>query len=150
MNLLIPITSLGLCGWGFLVGMFWLPRRFCPWLVRQAASSTLKAAVLMVAVHSAGLVAFGSATFLINEFAVRTLPTWLVTFLFVLAGLVYAPLMGMGFPDRSRDVYGELRRHLKDAGATLAQERAAAWSGGPLAFLGMAVLGMASVVVFGE
>lgn len=129
--------------------MWWLPRRFCPPLVRMAGRSTVRAGLLTASVQVGGLLAFSSVTYLIAEYLTGAVPVWLVAILFTLVGMVYTPLIGMAFPDRSGPAYAELRRHLREAGATVGQERAFAWVGGPFTFLGMAVVLPGSLLVFG-
>ncbi|TDC69713.1 hypothetical protein E1200_07635 [Actinomadura sp. GC306] len=94
------------------------------------------------------MLAFLSATYLISEYLTGTVPVWLVAKLFTLVGMVYAPIIGLAFPDRSGPAYADLRRHLREAGATLGQERAFAWVGGPFTFVGMPVVLVGSFLVF--
>lgn len=148
MEALIAVACVVQFAWGFLVGRCWLARRFFPWLVRRTVRSALKAALLAVAVQLVGMLAFVLAAFLIKEYAVGVVPLWGVVFLIVMAGMIYAPVMGMAFPDRDHP-YVDQRHLLRKAGATLGQERAATWAAGPLTFLGMTALAGANVIVIG-
>lgn len=140
MDYLPAILAVALSTWGIALGISWLPRRLCPILVRWAGTSALLAGLLAVSVQVVGLAAFSLGVFLIRTYVTGNVPLALVALLFTLLGVVYAPIAGMAFPDRAGPPYGVLRQHLREAGATLGQERAAAWVGGPFPFLGIAAI----------
>ncbi len=135
--------------WGVAVGFLWLPRRYSSWVVRIAGTSFVRAGLLTLAVHLVGALLFISATFLIDDLLVTDSPTWPAAVLFVLAGMVYSPFVGMGLHVRNLDPVGDIRLALKEAGATLGQERAVAWTGGLLAFFGMTAIFLATLALFG-
>ncbi|MFA1551904.1 hypothetical protein [Actinomadura chokoriensis] len=146
----VAVSSLvWLAVWGVTVGSLWLPRRYCSWLVRTAGTSVAGVGFLAVAVHLAGVLLFALAAFLINGLVVGDSPMWFVALLFVLAGMVYSPLVGLGLPARSLPPFADIRLTLEEAGATLGQERAVAWVGGLLAFPGMTAILAGAAILFG-
>ncbi|WP_396450300.1 hypothetical protein, partial [Actinomadura sp.] len=95
--------------WGVAVGFLWLPRRYSSWVVRIAGTSFVRAGLFTLAVHLVGALLFISATFLIDDLLVTDSPTWPAAVLFVLAGMVYSPFVGMGLHVRNLDPVGDIR-----------------------------------------
>lgn len=140
-------TSVLIMAWGVVFGSAWPRRRYFSWLVRTTGTSVVGATLLTVAVHLAGGLLFGLTASLINDLAVRDFPTWLVALLFVLVGMVYAPLVCMAIPSRNFPPFEDIRQSLEEAGATLGQERAVAWIGGLLAFPGLTAIVMGAAIL---
>ncbi|MFG2087417.1 MULTISPECIES: hypothetical protein [unclassified Spirillospora] len=135
--------------WGVAFGQLWLQRRYCSWLVCVAGKSVAGAVLLTVVVHLGAMSLFAIIAFLINDLVVPNFPTWFAVFLFVLAAMVYSPLVGLAIPARSWPPYETVRPALEEAGATLGQERAVAWIGGLLTFPGMSAVAGGAAILFG-
>ncbi|WP_141578530.1 hypothetical protein [Actinomadura sp. WMMA1423] len=148
MSALVVWTAVWVLFWGVAVGQLWLPRRYFPWLVRAARASVVRALLLTAAVHLSGLLLFALAGLLINNLFAPDAPEWALAALFVVAGMLYSPLVGLALPARDLHPLEDVRLRLETAGATLGQERAIAWTACFLAFPGMsAIVGTAAVLL---
>ncbi|ROO86596.1 hypothetical protein EDD29_4169 [Actinocorallia herbida] len=119
-------------------------------LLPVARDSTLRAALLALALQAESGLAY-LAVAVLGALAADALGApWLALAVVALAGLLYWPVITMAVPDKST-YYAEVRAALAAAGATPAQQRAAAWTGGaaalfwglPLALTTPAVLALA-------
>ncbi|WP_158642313.1 hypothetical protein [Actinomadura sp. WAC 06369] len=115
--------------------------------MRTAGPGIPQAVVVTLAVHTTGMLLFVAVATSLHHLDARSVPTWLAACLFVLAGMAYAPLAGLAFPNRNPPYYEHIRRPLKEAGATPGQERAVTWVSAPLALLGTGVLMTSSVIL---
>lgn len=141
-------TAIPVLAWGVLLGQFWLYKRYCSFLVRTAGKSVVGAAALTLAVHVVPMTLFAVTAVLIHDLVLPTSPIWLAVLLYVLAGIVYSPLVGLAMPGRHWPPYETIRPVLEEAGATLGQERAIAWIGGLLSFPGMTTILVGALVLF--
>ncbi|SEG72576.1 hypothetical protein SAMN04489712_11015 [Thermomonospora echinospora] len=136
---LVVAVALLLVGWGALVRRRVGLRVWRP-LLRRVPDSALAAGLFAVGLQLAAMIAYGCAVALGLSLGDATGMSWPAPTVIGLAGLLQAPIVMMAMPDRGAGPYAEVRAMLEDAGATGAQGRAAAWAGGPAAFLAMGLI----------
>ncbi|WP_157963833.1 hypothetical protein [Actinocorallia populi] len=147
MAALLVFTQLFLLCWGHVQRRRFRTALWRP-LLPAARGSALRAALLALGLQLASAVGYLAVSVLGALLADAAGAPWLAPVAVTLAGLLYWPVVSMAVPDKSH-YYAELRAALAAEGATSAQQRAAAWTGGAVAlFLGLPLALTAPAFIF--
>ncbi|MFI7543485.1 hypothetical protein [Actinoplanes sp. NPDC049599] len=136
---------LGLLCWALVVAHLAAKRVYAV-VVGAAHGRPSRAAAVAAGLQLGGLLAFGLCCLAGFALARHFDAAWHAAFAVVPGCLLYTPLLVLALPGAGG--YRHVRGDLGDAGAGPRVARAAAWAGGPVAFLGMIAVLSALVVTF--
>jgi len=143
----VLFAFLGLLCWALVVAHL-VARRVYAVVVRAARDRPARAAAVAAGLQLGGLLAFGLCCLAGAGLAAHFGAARYAAFAVVPGCLLYTPLLVLAVPGGTGG-YEHVRGDLRDAGAGRRVARAAAWAGGPVAFLGLTAVLAGLVVTFG-